>query len=68
MGEPLCDICKEKPWGPDKAIYVATAYWEFLCGARLCEDCQAIIEATMDELAGRQVSQQMRTESWELRK
>lgn len=57
-----CDICKENEWGG--AIYLSTTYWEFVCGARLCADCAAVIEATMDELATRPVGELMRTDSW----
>lgn len=62
--EPLCDICKERPWAADKPIYLSAGYREFVCGARLCSECQAVIEAVLDELADRKVSQEMRTENW----
>lgn len=61
----ICDICKKEPWDEeDYPVYVSTGYKEFVCGCRLCASCKAVIEATMDELAGRAVSSQMRTENW----
>lgn len=57
-----CDICKEGEWGG--AIYLSATYWEFVCGARLCSDCSAILEATMDELAQGPASEDMRTDNW----
>lgn len=57
-----CDICKEGEWGG--VIYLSTTYWEFVCGARLCDDCAAVLEATMDELAGKPISELMRQENW----
>jgi len=63
MTKIFCDICKEEPWDGG-TMYLSANYWEFVCGARLCESCKIVIEATMDRLAGRHVSRDMRTENW----
>ena len=57
-----CDICKTGEWSGQ--IYLSSTYWEFVCGARLCAECAAVIEATMDELANRPVGELMRENNW----
>lgn len=65
MTKLFCDICKEEPWDEeDKPMYVLAGLSEYICGARLCRSCRVAIEATLDRLAGRHVTKDMRAFNW----